>query len=397
MQFAEFVGLMAMMLSLTALAIDAMLPALPVIGNDLGVLEPNDNQLIISTLFLGLAIGQLFYGPLSDNIGRKPAVYLGLSIFGIGCLFSLFATNFELMLVGRCLQGVGLSGPRVVCVAIIRDLYSGDRMAQVMSFIMSVFIAVPALAPAIGQGILFIADWRVIFTFLLVLGLIAFAWFSMRQKETLSKENRIPFSFSNLRKAAVEVFTTRRTVCYTLAAGFISSAFVGFLNSSQQIFQIQFNLAERFPLYFAMVAASVGLASFVNGRLVLRLGMQTMVKWASFCIVTISIVFYLLIQFILPEPSLFVFMIYLLSTVFFVGILFGNLNSLAMEPLGHIAGLGAAVVGSMSTFISVPFGTFIGMQYDETVGPLVLGFLCFGGLSALAIYVAEINDKRVVV
>lgn len=395
MQFVEFVGLMALMLSLTALAIDAMLPALPVIGDDLGVLEPNDNQLIISTLFFGLAIGQLFYGPLSDNIGRKPAVYLGLSIFAIGCLLSLFAQNFNWMLIGRCLQGVGLSGPRVVCVAIIRDLYKGDRMAQVMSFIMSVFIAVPALAPAVGQGILFVADWRVIFTVLLALGLIAFAWFSIRQKETLTKENRIPFSITNLRKAAIEVFTTRNTICFTLAAGCISSAFVGFLNSSQQIFQIQFGLGERFPLYFAMVAASVGLASFVNGRLVLRLGMQKMVRTASICIVGISILFYLFMQFIIPEPSLFLFMIYLLSTVFFVGILFGNLNSLAMEPLGHIAGLGAAVVGSLSTFISVPFGTFIGMQYDETVGPLVLGFLCFSGLSALFIYLAVGSHNRV--
>ena len=391
--FAEFVGLMAMMMALTALAIDAMLPALTVIGNDLGVSIPNDNQLIISTLFLGLAIGQLFYGPLSDNIGRKPAVYIGLLFFGIGCTLSLFANNLTLMLVGRCMQGIGLSGPRVVSVAIIRDMYKGERMAQVMSFVMAVFIAVPALAPALGQGVLYIANWQMIFVLLLVLGGITFLWFSIRQEETLLKEKRISFSFSNLKKALKEICTIRATIFYTLAAGFISSAFVGFLNSSQQIFQIQFGLEDKFPLYFAVIALSVGLASFVNGKFVIRFGMKKMVTTAVLAIVFISLIFNVLMNTIIPNPSLIVFMVYLCSTVFFVGILFGNLNSMAMEPLGHIAGLGAAIVGSVSTFISVPFGTLIGMYYNGTVEPLVIGFLVFGILTACSIFLAAQSNK----
>jgi len=391
--FKEFIALMAMMMALTALAIDAMLPALTIIGNDLGVIKPNDNQLIISTLFLGLAIGQLFYGPLSDNIGRKPAVYIGLFVFGIGCILSLFAHNLTLMLIGRCLQGIGLSGPRVVSVAIIRDMYKGERMAQVMSFVMAVFIAVPALAPALGQGVLYIANWHMIFVLLLVLAGITFIWFSQRQEETLIKENRIQFSFSNLVKGLKEVCTIRTTIFYTLASGFISSAFVGFLNSSQQIFQIQYGLGERFPLYFALIALSVGTASFVNGRFVIRFGMKKMVTIAVLSIVIISLVFHLLINTIIPEPSLLIFMIYLCSTVFFVGILFGNLNSMAMEPLGHIAGIGAAIVGSVATFISVPFGTLIGTYYDGTVKPLVIGFLVFGMLTACSIFIAKKKEK----
>ena len=387
--FKEFVALMAMMIALTALSIDAMLPALTNIGNDLGVTEPNDNQLIISILFLGLAIGQLFYGPLSDNIGRKPAVYFGLFIFGIGCIISMFSKDLTIMLVGRCLQGIGLSGPRVVTIAIIRDLYKGERMAQVMSFVLAVFIAVPAIAPAVGQGVLFIADWRMIFVVLLSLGTTAFIWFYLRQEETLTKENRMKFSFTNLGKKLKEIITIRSTIAYTLAAGFISSAFVGFLNSSQQVFQIQFGLGDRFPIYFAAIALSVGLASFVNGKLVMRYGMQKMVRSAALSIVVISIIFYGLINTLIVNPSLMFFMIYLLSTVFFVGILFGNLNSMAMEPLGHMAGIGAAIVGSVSTFISVPFGTYIGMQYNGTVEPMVMGFLIFGGLTALAIFFAK--------
>ena len=391
--FREFVALMAMMIALTALSIDAMLPALTNIGNDLGVSVANDNQLIISTLFLGLAIGQLFYGPLSDNIGRKPAVYIGLLVFSIGCLTSLFSNNLTIMLIGRVLQGIGLSGPRVVSVAIIRDLYKGERMAQVMSFVMAVFIAVPALAPALGQGILIISNWHMIFAVLLTLGIFTFIWFSLRQPETLLKNQRRKFSISNLKNALKEVFTTRSTMFYTLAAGFISSAFVGFLNSSQQVFQIQFELAEKFPLYFAIIAISVGSASFVNGKLVMKYGMQFMVKVAVLSIVTISIIFYTLITTLFPEPSLLFFMIYLLSTVFFVGILFGNLNSMAMEPLGHIAGLGASIVGCVSTFIAVPFGTFIGMQYVGTVNPMLAGFLVFGLLTATSIFLAKKTIK----
>jgi len=384
--FKEFVALMAMMIALTALSIDAMLPALTNIGSDLGVTAPNNNQLIISILFLGLAIGQLFYGPLSDNVGRKPAVYFGLFIFGIGCIISMFSKDLTTMLVGRCLQGIGLSGPRVVTIAIIRDLYKGERMAQVMSFVLAVFIAVPAIAPAIGQGVLYIADWRIIFVVLLSLGTIAFIWFYLRQEETLTKENRMKFSFTNLEKKLKEIITIRSTIAYTLAAGFISSAFVGFLNSSQQVFQIQFGLGERFPIYFAAIALSVGLASFVNGKMVIRYGMQKMVRSSALSIVVISIIFYGLINTVIVNPSLTFFMMYLLSTVFFVGILFGNLNSMAMEPLGHMAGIGAAIVGSVSTFISVPFGTYIGMQYNGTVEPMVMGFLVFGSLTALSIF-----------
>ena len=391
--FGEFVGLMATLIALTALSIDAMLPALTVIGSDLGVTEPNDNQLIISVLFLGLAIGQLFYGPLSDSMGRKPALYLGLAFFGMGCFISLFSANLTGMLIGRCLQGIGLSGPRVVSVAIIRDLYKGDRMAQVMSFVMAVFIAVPALAPALGQGILYLANWRMIFAALLALGIVVLIWFSIRQDETLPKEKRIKFTIANLVKAVKEISTIRSTIFYTLAAGFISSAFVGFLNSSQQIFQIQFQLGEKFPMYFAAIALSVGTASFVNGKLVMRFGMQQMVRSAALAIVTISIVFFTLTNTVIPSPSLPIFMLYLLSTVFFVGILFGNLNSLAMEPLGHLAGIGAALVGSVSTFISVPFGTYIGMHYNGTVEPLVIGFLIFGALSGISIFLAKGAQK----
>jgi len=390
MKFGEFVALMAMMMSLTALSIDAMLPALTEIGTDLGVTEPNDNQLIISVLFLGLAIGQLLYGPLSDAFGRKPAVYVGLVFFAIGCLTSIFATSLPIMLVGRALQGFGLSGTRTISVAIVRDRFKGDQMAQVMSFVMATFIMVPCVAPFLGQGVLYIAHWSYIFWTILGMGLLLFIWFSTRQQETLPKEKRIKFEVQMMLIAAKEVFTTRAAIGYTLAAGFISSAFVGFLNSSQQIFQVQFGLKDKFPLFFAMIALSVGVASFVNGKMVVKHGMKKMVKWAAYGVFLFSLLFLSIILGLIPSPSLLMFMIYLCTTVFCTGILFGNLNSLAMEPLGHIAGMGAAIVGSVATFISVPFGAYIGMRYDGTVLPLVVGFTVFG---LLTIIVVRISGK----
>lgn len=391
MKFREFVALMAMMMSLTALSIDAMLPALTQIGTDLGVTEANDNQLIIATLFLGLAIGQLFYGPLSDAFGRKPGVYVGLVFFTAGCLVSIFAATLPVMLVGRALQGFGLSGTRTISVAIVRDRFKGDQMAQVMSFVMATFILVPCIAPFLGQGILYIAHWSYIFWTILGLGFALFVWFHTRQQETLPKDKRIKFQRRMMLVAAKEVFTTRTSMCYTLAAGFISSAFVGFLNSSQQIFQVQFELKDDFPLFFALVALSVGIASFVNGRMVLKHGMKKMVNWAALGVFFFSSLFLVIMLGFMPTPSLLLFMIYLCATVFCTGILFGNLNSLAMEPLGHIAGMGAAIVGSVSTFISVPFGTYIGMCYNGTVLPLVVGFSIFG---LLTIIVVRVSGKQ---
>lgn len=394
MKFREFVALMAMMMSLTALSIDAMLPALTEIGTDLGVIEANDNQLIISTLFLGLAIGQLFYGPLSDAFGRKPAVYVGLMFFALGCLVSIFATSLPVMLLGRALQGFGLSGTRTISVAIIRDRFKGDQMAQVMSFVMATFILVPCIAPFLGQSILYIAHWSYIFWTILGLGFGLFIWFSARQQETLPKGRRIKFQGRMMIRAAKEVFTTRASIGYTLAAGFVSSAFVGFLNSSQQIFQVQFELQDDFPLFFALVALSVGTASFVNGRMVLKHGMKKMVNWAALGVFLFSSLFLFIMIGFIPTPSLLFFMIYLCATVFCTGILFGNLNSLAMEPLGHIAGMGAAIVGSVSTFISVPFGAYIGMCYNGTVLPLVVGFSVFGLLTIIVVLVSGMQSGK---
>ncbi|MBI1296874.1 MFS transporter [bacterium] len=377
LKFWEFVALMAMMSSLAALSTDAMLPALAEIGTDLGVVRDNSNQLIVSLLFLGMAGGQILYGPVSDSVGRKPAIYAGYALFMIGSMMSLFAGSFGVMLAGRLLQGIGIAGPRNVSMALIRDKYEGRSMARVMSFVSVIFILVPIIAPAFGQAILLVAHWRAIFGSFLVLALIGVLWFAFRQPETLVESKRRPFSLKRISQAMAEVMSIRSAVAYTVVAGLMSAGFLGYLSTAQQIFQIQYGLGERFPLIFATLAVALGCASFLNGRLVMRLGMRTLATWASRLLVVVSTLFLVFAMTTAGQPPLWTLMGYLMITFLCVGVLFGNLNALAMQPLGHIAGVGAAIVGALSQIIAVVLSAVIGQSYNGTVLPLVAGFAIF--------------------
>ncbi len=392
LSFFEFVALMAFMIALVAFSIDAMLPALPDIGRELNVQGQNDTSLIISWLFLGMAAGQVFYGPVSDSVGRKPTIYFGLALFMVGCVMALTAQTFSVMLAGRLLQGLGVAGPRSVAVAIVRDQYAARLMARVMSFVMAVFILVPIIAPAIGQGILFVAGWRAIFGIYLLLAVLILFWFFIRQPETLLPEQRIPFTAGRIAATFKEVLGNRVALGYTIASGLISGAFLGYLNSAQPIFQEQYGLGTRFPLFFGMIAIANGFASILNGQLVVRLGMRPLTRGANVGLTVLSTVFFIFAWMQGGDPPLWTAVAYFMANFFAIGILFGNLNSLAMEPLGHIAGVGAAVVGSVATFISVPLGTWVGQSFNGTVLPLVGGFAV---LSLIALLVMRWADGGV--
>ena len=381
---AEFVIVMALMTSFVALSIDAMLPALGVIGNDISISDTNDRQLIITLLFLGMAFGQLFWGPLSDSFGRKPVVLVGASVFVCGCLVSALSQDLETMLAGRFLQGLGAAASRIITIAIIRDRYEGNAMAQIMSLIMSVFILVPMVAPAIGQGILWIAGWREIFVVLMVLALIVQAWFAFRQPETLEVENRIPFSTKNLWSAFVEVSTNRQAMGYSVCASLVFGAFVGYLSSSQQILQEQYQLGDAFALYFALIAASIGIASYANSSLVMRFGMEKLSLIAVVSLCVLSVLFLSIAWSLEAGPPFWATLCFLIAGFFPIGILFGNFNALAMQSLGHVAGMATTVIGSVTTFASLSLGTLVGQAYNGTVLPLVAGFAILSTLSMLA-------------
>lgn len=391
--YREFVTLMAVMISITALSIDMMLPALPQIGRDLSVGHANDAQLVVSVLLLGMGIGQLLFGPLSDSFGRKPVIVTGFVIFIIGCLFSIFSTRFELMVFGRLIQGIGTGGPRTAIIALVRDQYGGRSMARIMSLVMAVFIIVPVIAPALGQAVSMTLGWRAIFGALMIQGFIALSWFSIRQPETLSRGDRIPFSAGRIQKGVVGVFKNRLSMGCTFASGFISGVLISYLSSAQQIFQEVYGLGREFPIYMATLALFVGGASFVNSRIVMRFGMRELSHRAIMSFIFLMAI-YLVITFQLGGSSpLWVMMAFFAPSFFCMGILFGNLNAMAMEPLKHMAGIGAAIIGSLSNFISSLLGAFIGRCYDGSALPLAAGFVILGILTAVAMRWSEIPQR----
>jgi DHA1 family bicyclomycin/chloramphenicol resistance-like MFS transporter len=385
----EFVALMATLTAAAALSIDMVLPALPAIGSSLGVERANDNQLIVSLLFLGFGVGQLFYGPLSDAVGRKPAAFAGLALFSIGCLLAIVSQSFLLILAARFLQGIGVAGPRTITLALVRDKFEGREMARVLSLITMVFILVPIVAPAMGQTVLALWGWRAIFGVYLAMGLLVTIWFAVRQEETLPPGRRMPLAPGRIAAAAREVVSHRQAIGYTVASGLIFGALLGYLTSAQQMLQQQYSLGSRFPLFFAMVAISIGAASFANASLVLRYGMLTLATWSLRGIFLVSIVFAAIASSWSGHPPLWWLMTYLMVSFFGIGLLFGNLNALAMQPLGHIAGTGAAIVGATSMLISLVLGTSIGQIYNGTVLPLVVGFAVLSACAMVTTWWAE--------
>lgn len=376
--FKEFIALMALMMSLVALSIDAVLPALDAIGQSMGVTNSNDNQFLIGILFVGMAFGQLLFGTLSDSVGRRLAMMIGYIVFFIGSLVTLAANDFDTLLMGRFLQGFGVAAPRVLTIAIVRDLYEGRSMARVMSFIMMIFIIVPMLAPIFGQFILTIANWKAIFAVIALIGMISLAWYQLRQGETLAVKDRVDFNINKMIFALKIILTNRSAFGFTIAAGIISGPFIFYLSSAQQLFQKTYELGASFPLYFAGLALAFGLSSFFNGKYVMEYGMHRIVKFSLSLMTVTSLVFIFIVWIFNGLPILWITTSYMVLTFFCIGLLFGNLNALAMEPLGHIAGIGAAVVGFVSTLMAAILAVFIGLQFNETVYPLVISFFVAG-------------------
>jgi len=380
MRHAEFIALMALIMSLAALSIDAVMPALPMIGRDLAA-DDNSRQLVIGSFMLGMALAQVLFGPLSDSLGRKPILIFGMILFGLGCLISIWAPTFEAMILGRLTQGIGAAAPRVLAVAIVRDRFEGRQMAKIVSMIMTVSILVPVFAPLVGQGVLTVTGWRGIFWLALGMGGVMIAWAGLRLPETLSDAHRHPLSFRRVGRALVEVLTHRVVIAYLLATACLFSAFVGYLTSAQQIFQETYGLGRLFPFAFGGLAGSIGLAAFVNSRIVVRLGMRRLVYMALAGIIALTWTFAGLALLFNGVPPMWLTFVVLVPMFFCHGMLFGNLNALAMQPMGHIAGSAAAVIGTVVTAISATVGSLIGQAYDGTILPLALSFAGFGILA----------------
>jgi len=378
----EFIALMASLMSVVALAIDALLPALDVIGLAVNTQTPTENQLIITMIFLGLGIGPLIFGPLSDNLGRKPVVYFGFILFLLASFICVSAETIEYMIAGRILQGIGLSAPRTISIAIIRDKYQGDPMARIMSFVTVVFLLVPIVAPAIGKLVLDHFDWQSIFLMQLWCSGAVALWFWKRQPETLAPNNKRTLRFQDYIHGLGEVFKQPKTMGYTLISGLVFGSFMVYLSGAQQIFHQQYDLKEEFPLIFAGLSIAIGLAIFSNGHLVMRFGMKKMVTTALYGFFGVALL-YVLLFYGQDNPGIEILMLFFGLQFFAIGFLFGNLRALAMQPMGHIAGMAAAITGFISTIMALPISTFIGTYIEDQVWPIFLGFTICGAISLI--------------
>jgi MFS transporter, DHA1 family, multidrug resistance protein len=377
----EFIVLFSMVTALTALSIDAILPALRIIGEVMAVDDPRDTQLIVTLFIFGMVFGELMFGPLSDALGRKPAIVVGLLVFVGGCLVSMTANSIEMVLLGRVIQGVGASGPKVASRALIRDQYEGAAMARIMSYIFMVFILVPMLAPALGQAVLVLANWRAIFLLFLGLAAVSGLWLQLRQPETLLPERRIRFSLSTILANSLLVFRHPPVMAYTFAAGLIFGALLIYLSTAQALFADLYGVEDLFPLFFAMLALGVGFSSFMNSQLVMRFGMHHLSVAALTGMMAMSALLFAVARAQAGVPPFPAFMIICFLMFSCIGILFGNLNALAMQSLGRIAGLGASIIASVSSLVAVVLSVAVGRFYDQTAEPLALGFFTAGALS----------------
>ena len=385
--FVEFVCLIALMMALNALAIDSMLPALPHIGDDLGVANANSRQWVVTAYLLGFGGAQLIYGPLADRFGRKPVLLVGVGLYVVFSLLATLAPTFDMLILARIGQGLGSACTRVLAVSIVRDRFEGRTMARVMSFSFLVFLGVPILAPSIGQMIMLVGPWRWIFAGLGLVGVGLIVWASLRLPETLKPEDRLPIQMRRLASAYRVAVTDRTAVGYTLAMTAITGALFGFINSSQQIFADVFDAEAAFPAIFALIAGGIAVASLVNARLVVKLGSRRISHTALIGFTAISAVHAAVA--IGGHESIWTFAVLQTLTMFCFGLIAGNFGAMAMETMGHIAGTAASIQGFVSTIAGSLLGFAVGQQFNGTTVPMAAGFTVFGLIALVCVLFAE--------
>lgn len=382
--FRERIILYALLTSLTSISIDALLPALRQIGEEVGVAPPLSTQHIISLFIFGMAFGELLVGPLSDAIGRKKALVLGVCLYAVGTITAMLAGSLEIVILGRFLQGMGASGPKIATRARIRDQFEGDAMARVMSFMFMLFILVPMLAPALGQGLISLAGWRSVFGICLVIALLLGIWLVMRHPETLPVAKRIVFRPTLLVRNGGRILSKRRVTLLIIATGIVFGAQLLYLSTAADLFFDAYGIKETFPFYFAVLATGIGLASYLNARLVQKFGMDAMARAAFIGLASVGLLMLLASILWSGRLPLVALMVFGFSAFFAIGILFGNLNAMAMRALGQVAGLGASLIASGSSFIATLYAIGIGSFYDGTAINLAVGFFV-AGVSALVL------------
>lgn len=383
----EFILLIAGLMSLNALAIDIMLPALPYMGEALGVSHENERQFVVGAYMFGFGFAQLAYGPITDRFGRRAPLFIGLAVYVVCAAAATFAPNFTVLLALRFVQGLGAAGTRVIATAVVRDRYSGREMAEIMSLTFMVFMAIPIIAPGIGQVILLTGPWQYIFLFMTGLALVIAVWAWLKLPETLVPENRRPLSVAAVIDGFRIVVTNRQALFYGLAGTFLFGAMFGFISASQQIFVEIYGLGPYFPVAFAGMAGAIAVAQFINSRVVKTYGMRRISHTAILVYLGGAVIW--LVLALTGQIPFWVFFGLFLVIQWMFGWAASNMNSLSMEPLGKVAGTAASVFGFTQTVGGALIGTYIGQHYDGTLVPNATGYVAMGALVLGCILIAE--------
>lgn len=385
--FRQFVSLVAALMAVNALAVDTMLPALPAMSKALGLVAANQRQWIVTAYLLGFGAAQILYGTLADRFGRKPVLTVGLIIYVGASIAAALSGSLETMIVARVVQGLGSAATRVLAVAIVRDSYSGSQMARVMSLSFLVFLAVPIFAPSIGQLILLVAPWRSIFFVLAGFASVVLVWLLVKLPETLDPRNRIVISLSRLAAVYHVTLTTRLAVGYMLAMTLMLGALFGFINSAQQVFTDVFGAPALFPATFAFVALFMAVSSFLNARIVGRLGPRRVSHAALLAFVGFAALHAAVA--LSGHETLVSFAVLQAGMMASFGLCVSNFGSLAMQPLDHVAGTASSVQGFVTTSGGALLGFFIGQEFNGTAVPLTLGFFVYGLAALIVVIVTE--------
>ena len=383
----EFIALVAALMALNALAIDVMLPALPYMGEALGVTNENERQLVVSAYMIGFGAAQLAFGPITDRFGRRAPLFFGIGLYVLCAFLATFAPTFAILLGLRFVQGLGAASTRVIATSVVRDRFSGRDMAEVMSLTFMVFMAIPILAPGIGQVILLTGPWHYIFLFMAGLAALIFLWAWLRLPETLHPEYRRPLRLGVIVEGFRLVFTNRVAFLYGLSGMFLFAAMFGFIISSQQIFVGIYGLGPWFPVAFATMAGFMAVSSFINSRIVKRFGMRRLSHTAILVYIGCASIL-LVLSLMGPVPFWLFFALLMIIQVAF-GNAASNMNSLSMEPLGAVAGTAASVFGFMQTVGGAVLGTYIGQHFDDTLTPNATGYVVMGVLVLCCTLIAE--------
>ncbi|MCC7055436.1 MAG: multidrug effflux MFS transporter [Gemmatimonadaceae bacterium] len=385
--FTEFVALIAALTALNALAIDSMLPALPQIGATLHVATDNQRQWVITAYLLGVSSTQMIYGVLSDRFGRKRVLLTGVGLYATFAIVAAFAASFTQLVWARALMGAGAAAVQVLAVSLVRDRFSGAQMARVMSLTFMVFLTAPVLAPSIGQAIMLVSSWRWIFGFLATFSLVLFTWAAFRLPETLHAEDRLPLELGRVGQAFRTVISSRVTVGYMFAAACVLGALFGFINSVQQVFTDIFHAPTIFPVIFACVAIGMAVSSLLNSRIVERLGVRYVSHRALIGFLTFGAAHLVVAR--AGYESIATFAVLQAAMMFCFGMIAANFASIAMEPLGHVAGTASSIYGSITMAVGSTLGFLIGQQFDGTAVPLTTGYVLCGVLALGIVAVTE--------